>query len=169
MLCVVAAIRHVALGGNLREDAAVQVCAKLNLNQKVGMIGGLGEIDGYTRNTGCGGICGRRSFRWDNGPQGFGDNVRPGSSTQWPSCLNIGATFDPVLAREWGRAMGEEFWGKGANIQEGPGINIARIMRNGRAFEYISGEDPILGAALVEPVIDGIQENVMAVAKHFIM
>ena len=69
------------------------------------------------------------------GPQGFGDNVPPGTSTQWPSTLNMASTFDPQLAEEWGTAMGEEFWGKGTNIQEGPGINIARIMRNGRNFE----------------------------------
>ena len=52
----------------------------------------------------------------------------------------MGATFDPSLAAEWGDAMGQEFWDKGSNIQEGPGINIARVMTNGRNFEYISGE-----------------------------
>ena len=57
--------------------------------------------------------------------------------------------------------QGEEFWGKGTNIQEGPGINIARIDRNGRTFEYISGEDPYLGSILVQPLVDGIQKNVM--------
>ena len=64
----------------------------------------------------------------------------------------MAASFDPELASEWGTAMGEEFWSKGTNIQEGPGVNIARIENNGRTFEYISGEDPVLGAALVQPV-----------------
>lgn len=49
---------------------------------------------------------------WDNGPQGFGDNSPPGTSTQWPSSVNMAATFDPELAGSWGAAMGEEFWGK---------------------------------------------------------
>ena len=31
--------------------------------------------------------------------------------------LNIAASWDPELAGEWGQAMGEEFWGKGTNIQ----------------------------------------------------
>lgn len=31
----------------------------------------------------------------------------------------MAASFDPALALEWGTAMGEEFWGKGTNIQEG--------------------------------------------------
>ena len=34
-------------------------------------------------------------------------------------------------------------------LQEGPGINIARVMTNGRNFEYVSGEDPILGGVAV--------------------
>ena len=42
----------------------------------------------------------------------------PGTTTQWPSTLNMASTFDPALALEWGTAMGEEFWGKGTNIQE---------------------------------------------------
>ena len=112
---------------------------------KVDFMHGFG-IDGYSRNSGCAYECGRKTFRWDNGPQGFGDGVKPGTTTQWPSTLNMAATFDPQLANEWGTAMGEEFWNKGTNIQEGPGINVARIMRNGRNFEYISGEDPRLGS-----------------------
>ena len=61
-----------------------------------------------------------------DGPQGFGDHTKNGTTTEWPSCLNMGATFDPSLAAEWGEAMGKEFWDKGTNIQEGPGLNIAR-------------------------------------------
>ena len=58
---------------------------------------------------------------------------------------------------------------KGSNIQEGPGLNIARIEKNGRTFEYISGEDPILGGQLGVRVVAGIQKNVMAIAKHYIL
>ena len=78
----------------------------------------------------------------------------------------MGSTFDPELAAEWGTAMGEEFWGKGTNIQEGPGINIARVMKNGRNFEYVSGEDPALGSVMVVPIVLGIQKNVMSISKH---
>lgn len=62
--------------------------------------------------------------------QGFGDGTKPGTSTQWPSSLSMAATFDPTLALRWGTAMGEEFWGKGTNIQEGPGVNVARVQKN---------------------------------------
>ncbi len=78
----------------------------------------------------------RPTVRWNNGPQGFGDGVRPGSTTQFPSSLAVAATWDPALALAFGTAMGEEFWNKGTNIQEGPGVNVARIQRNGRNFEY---------------------------------
>ena len=39
----------------------------------------------------------------------------------------------------------------------GPGVNVARIPRNGRNFEYLSGEDPVLGARLVASQIRAIQ------------
>lgn len=50
--------------------------------------------------------------------------------------------------------------------REGPGLNIARIEKNGRTFEYLSGEDPVLGGQLGVPLVKGIQKNVMAIAKH---
>jgi beta-glucosidase-like glycosyl hydrolase len=112
----------------------------MNLTAKLGMMRGYGAVSDapdYTRNSGCGGVCGRASskatsngdvtagtFRWDNGPQGVSSANHEGpagNSTQWPSTLNMAATWDPTLALEWGTAMGLEFWQKGANIQEGPG------------------------------------------------
>ena len=65
--------------------------------------------------------------------------------------------------------MGKEFFAKGANVQLGPGVCLARVPRNGRNFEYLSGEDPFLGHELVQPVIKGIQDNnVVANAKHYV-
>ena len=66
--------------------------------------------------------------------------------------------------------MGKEFYDKGANIQLGPGLNVARVPLNGRNFEYLSGEDPYLGYRMVQPVVKGIQsQKVLANAKHFIL
>ena len=115
-------------------DAAA-ACAGLNITEQISLMFGVGPIAGYSRNSGCAGVCGRRTFRWDNGPQGFGDGTKPGTSTQWPSSLAAAATFDPDLVEAWGVAMGEEWWGKGTNIFEGPGVNVARIQKNGRNFE----------------------------------
>ncbi len=64
----------------------------------------------------------------------------------------------------------QEFFGKGANIQLGPGVNVARVPRNGRNFEYLSGEDPFLGYTLVQPAVQGIQsQGVIANAKHYVL
>ena len=83
---------------------AEAACAAMNLTAKLGMMRGYGTVkaySGYSRNSGCGGVCGRPSstnaagdvtagtFRWDNGPQGFGDGSPPGKATQWPSTLNM--------------------------------------------------------------------------------
>ena len=65
--------------------------------------------------------------------------------------------------------MGEEFFAKGSNVQLGPGVCVARVPRNGRNFEYLSGEDPMLGATMVVPVVTGIQsQKVIANVKHFV-
>ena len=42
--------------------------------------------------------------------------------------------------------MAAEFKAKGANIQLGPGVGVARVPLAGRNFEYLSGEDPFLGS-----------------------
>jgi beta-glucosidase len=44
------------------------------------------------------------------------------------------------------------------------------VPTNGRAFEYISGEDPYLGYTLVKPLVKGIQSNsIIANAKDWVM
>ena len=106
----------------------------------------------------------------NDGPQGFRDNAHVGTTTSFPSGLTIGATFDVAAASLWGTTMGQEFFDKGANVQLGPGMCLARIPRNGRNFEYIAGEDPYLGYIMVNPVIKGIQsKKVVANAKHWVM
>lgn len=101
-------------------------CSAMNTSVMIEVMHGFGRIGDYSRNSGCGYECGRQTFRWDNGPQGFGDGSPAGKSTQWPSSLNMGATFDPELAGEWGLAMGTEFWTKGTNIQVLPDFSYLR-------------------------------------------
>ena len=97
------------------------------------------------------------------------DNNHVGTTTAFPSALTVAATWDLNLCAKWGEAMGEEFYGKGSNVQLGPGMNIARVPLNGRNFEYMSGGDSYLGYKLVQPVIKGIQsKGVIANAKHWV-
>lgn len=74
-----------------------------------------------------------------------------------PCAIKVAASWDPEVASEWGVVMGKEFYGKGSNVQLGPGLNVNRIPIAGRNFEYITGEDPYLGYKLVGPVVEGIQ------------
>lgn len=99
------------------------------------------------------------AIKMNDGPQGYRFNPGPGTSTSWPSGLTVGATFDVDMASAWATAMGKEFYGKGANVQLGPGMCLARVPNCGRNFEYIAGEDPELGRTMVPPVIKGIQSQ----------
>jgi len=143
---------------------AAALVKAMNISEKVHMFHG--SCDGYVGN-----VCGNErlgipALKMNDGPQGYRDNAHPGSSTAWPCSLAIGATFDRAAAYAWGAAMGDEFYRKGSNVQLGPGMCIARVPRNGRNFEYISGEDPYLGYVMVQPVINGIQsQGVVANAK----
>merc|ERR1719221_1504553 len=72
------------------------------------------------------------------------------------------------MVKRGGVAIGAEFAGKGANILLGPAVNVHRIARGGRNFEYMSGEDPYLGARLARAYVHGVQtQGVMATVKHF--
>jgi len=93
---------------------------------------------------------------------------RPGdTATALPAGICLGASFNPVLARESGAMLGREARSRGFNVQLAGGINLARDPRNGRNFEYLS-EDPLLSAALAAGSINGIQgEGVISTIKHY--
>ena len=108
-------------------------------------------------------------IRYNDGPQGFrNQHATKGSSTAFPSLLAVGMTWNPDLAHEMSEAIGEEFFDKGAHVHLGPAVNVQRVPYAGRNFEYISGEDPVIGAKMAPPMIKGVQsKNVMANIKHF--
>jgi beta-glucosidase len=101
----------------------------------------------------------------EDGPNGVGDGLT--GVTQLPAGVALAATFDPALARDYGRVIGEEEWGKGAAVDLGPTVNIDRDPRWGRSFESFT-EDPFLNAELAVGEIDGVQSTgEMAQVKHF--
>lgn len=147
---------------------AHKLLAQMNITEKINMLYGVGgeyvgTIQGNKR-------LGIPAILMNDGPQGFRAPERyAGTTTAWPCALGVASTWDEQLAYAWGSAMGQEFADKGANVQLGPGLNVARVPLNGRNFEYVSGEDPILGAHIVGPVIKGIQsKGVIANAKHYV-
>ncbi|MBV8401058.1 MAG: glycoside hydrolase family 3 protein [Acetobacteraceae bacterium] len=93
---------------------------------------------------------------------------RPGdTATALPASLALAASFNPALARDAGQMVGREARVRGFNVLLGPGVNLARDVRNGRNFEYFS-EDPFLTGLLGAEFVSGVQsESVVATLKHY--
>jgi beta-glucosidase len=101
----------------------------------------------------------------EDGPAGVADQLT--GVTQLPAGVDLAATFDPSLARQYGQVIGQEEFGKGAAVNLGPTVNIDRDPRWGRSFEAFT-EDPFLNASLATGEIDGVQATgEMSQVKHF--
>lgn len=106
----------------------------------------------------------RMEFTWDDWKWAGWTND---SCTAMPALTCLAATFNPVLAAEYGNVVGEEARFRKKDIMLGPGVNIYRTPLSGRNFEYM-GEDPLLASRMVVPYIKGLQANgVAACLKHF--
>ncbi|MDD7304198.1 MAG: glycoside hydrolase family 3 C-terminal domain-containing protein [Prevotellaceae bacterium] len=89
------------------------------------------------------------------------------SCTAFPALTCLAATWQPQLAAQYGRMVGEEARYRNKSVLLGPGVNIYRTPLNGRNFEYM-GEDPILASRMCVPYIQGLQSNgVAACVKHY--
>jgi beta-glucosidase len=88
-------------------------------------------------------------------------------ATIMPALILSGASFNPKLAREGGAAIAREARSRDFNVQLAGGINLARVVRNGRTYEYYS-EDPWVSAVLGAEAVNGIQaEGVISTLKHY--
>ena len=89
-------------------------------------------------------------------------------STSFPLAAALAATWQPELAYEMGKAIGEECRAAGTGVLLGPGVNIHRTSTCGRNFEYMS-EDPWLASRMAVQHIKGVQgQKIIATIKHFI-
>lgn len=89
------------------------------------------------------------------------------SITAFPALTCLASSFNPNLAAQFGKSIGEEALYREKDVLLGPGVNIYRTPLNGRNFEYL-GEDPFLASTMVVPYIKGVQKNnVAACVKHF--
>ncbi|PIL26464.1 hypothetical protein GSI_12222 [Ganoderma sinense ZZ0214-1] len=88
--------------------------------------------------------------------------------TAFPAGMNAAATWNRTLIRARGKAIGEEFKGKGVNVGLGPMMNIVRVPQAGRNWEGF-GADPFLsGEAAYETVLGWQEAGAQACAKHYI-
>jgi beta-glucosidase len=89
-------------------------------------------------------------------------------TTAFPAPIAQAASWDPATQRQFGQAVGQEFFNKGINVMLGPGIEINRVPMNGRNWEYMS-EDPFLAGLAAAAVVQGVQSTpVIATLKHYI-
>lgn len=146
------------------DEKVGQVLGKMTPEQKTTLLHGNGAATPYIGNTDpIPELC-VPSLGLQDGPAGVGDGLD--GVTQLPAPVASAATWDTALAGEYGRVMGREFAGKGANVALGPTINISRDPRWGRNFETFS-EDPYLNSRFAVSTVQGIQsQGVMADAKH---
>lgn len=87
--------------------------------------------------------------------------------TAFPALTCLAATWQPEMAKLYGKMVGEEARYRRKSVLLGPGVNLYRTPLNGRNFEYM-GEDPYLASALCAPYIQGLQSNgVACCVKHF--
>ena len=122
---------------------------------------------------------GIRQLNMDDGPHGVREELEwnTWSPAKWtndsivafPSLTCLAATWNRDLAALYGNALSEEFAFRDKDILLGPGVNMARLPLNGRAFEYM-GEDPYLAGEMVVPYIKAAQANGVACClKHFFL
>ncbi|MFG3498981.1 beta-glucosidase [Streptomyces sp. NPDC047928] len=103
-------------------------------------------------------------LRLADGPAGVRVRAR---ATALPAPVMLASTFDPGLAREYGRVIGHEGRALGQDVLLSPMVNLIRTPYAGRNFETFA-EDPLLSADLVAEEIRGIQdEGLIATVKHF--
>ncbi|HEY8599157.1 MAG TPA: glycoside hydrolase family 3 C-terminal domain-containing protein, partial [Thermomicrobiales bacterium] len=103
-----------------------------------------------------------------NGARGGGSLVGGVRAASFPVGIALGATWDPSLIEEIGRALAAEAHSKGARVLLAPTVNLHRSPLNGRNFECYA-EDPFLTARLACAYIAGLQrEGVAATIKHFV-
>ncbi|PTY05185.1 glycosyl hydrolase [Opitutaceae bacterium EW11] len=89
-------------------------------------------------------------------------------STAFPAPIGLAATWDPSLAYNYAKSIGEECRAGGIAVLLGPGMNIYRQAQCGRNFEYF-GEDPYLAARMIERYVMGVLDTgTIPTLKHFL-
>jgi beta-glucosidase len=142
-----------------------QILSQMTLMEKLSYIGGTGFFDVKPIPVPNLNVMVNPQIYQTDGPLGVRRNE---PSVRFPSGLLLAATWNRSLAQDQGVSMGRGARARGYYSILGPGMDFYRVPMGGRNFEYMTGEDPYLGAQLVPPLIQGIQaQGVWSCAKHF--
>ncbi|MEN8122668.1 MAG: glycoside hydrolase family 3 N-terminal domain-containing protein, partial [Bacteroidota bacterium] len=147
--------------GSSIEKRANDLLQQMTLKEKISLLGGY-ESDGMRGN----GIerLGIPKLNMANGPHGLGGID---DATFFAGGVSFGATWNPTLIEEVGKAIGAEARFANKHIMLGPTVNIHRLPIGGRNFESYS-EDPFLTSKIGVAWIKGVQSmNVAACVKHY--
>ncbi|KAK7414926.1 hypothetical protein QQX98_006251 [Neonectria punicea] len=90
--------------------------------------------------------------------------------SSFPAGIHVAATFDRSLLYKYGKAYGDENYGKGINVAMGPVAGpLGRVVRGGRNWEGLSN-DPYLAGAGMGAITRGIQDaGVISTPKHWLL
>lgn len=110
----------------------------------------------------------------NDGGNGYARGPIPGPTlasamgvTAFPNEIALAATWDRQRASDFGKALGEEWRGKGSSEIIAPTLNLMRTWHWGRSAETF-GEDPLLIGQMASAEIAALQkEHVIAMIKHF--
>jgi beta-glucosidase len=110
-----------------------------------------------------------------DGPNGIARGPFPGPPppsalgvTAFPNEIVVASSWDRDMATQFGKALAEEWNGKGLSEIIGPTLNIMRTWHWGRSAETY-GEDPFLTGEMASAEVSGIQsQHVVAMVKHFV-
>ncbi|HYU15064.1 MAG TPA: glycoside hydrolase family 3 N-terminal domain-containing protein, partial [Candidatus Acidoferrum sp.] len=156
-----------ARDGAAIEERITGLLDRLSLDQQIALMHGAGglPIEGVWLVEGNAEL-GIPALRMLDGPRGV-SAISGLHATAFPVAMMRGATWDPILEEEVGRAIARELHSVGGNVLLAPCMNILRHPRWGRAQETYSEDVHHLGEMSVA-FIRGVQEQgVLASAKHY--
>ncbi|MDX9812076.1 MAG: glycoside hydrolase family 3 C-terminal domain-containing protein [Bacteroidales bacterium] len=157
----------------MEEEKRIEsIVSGMSLEEKIAMLYGKGLFvsEGIPR-------LGIKEINYTDGPFGIREELEfsswtplrltTDSATFLPAGSALAATWNPALAHDYGRVLGEEAVTRGKDVLLGPAVNITRSPLNGRTYEYMS-EDPYLNSRLVVEYVRGVQAcGVASCVKHY--
>ncbi len=107
-----------------------------------------------------------KTYEYD-GPAGISNFISGKSGFGYPSTIMLAAAWNPELASEFGKLIGEDALNTITAGWYAPATNIHRTPFSGRNYEYFS-EDPFMSGLISANIIKDVQKKgVYVYMKHF--